>query len=135
MNCKSCNILYSHKPPNRGLKNRNRLYCCFVDYSKAFDFVNRQNLWYNIIQQGIESRMLIIIRSIYDNVKCCVKYNNLLSDFLVCKNGLFRGEVLSPILFSMYVNDCEMQLLSDNCPYIEIQMLNLVLIMYADDMV
>ena len=128
-------IFTLHYLIHRTLKNRNRLYCCFVDYSKAFDFVNRQNLWYKIIQQGIEGRMLIIIRSIYDNVKSCVKYNNLLSNFFVCKNGLFQGEVLSPILFSMYVNDCEMQLLSDNCPYIEVQMLNLFLIMYADDMV
>ena len=74
-------IFTLHYLIHRTLKNRNRLYCCFVDYSKAFDFVNRQNLWYKIIQQGIEGRMLIIIRSIYDNVKSCVKYNNLLSDF------------------------------------------------------
>ena len=75
--------------------------------------------------------MFIII---YYNVKCFVKYNNLFSDLIICKNGLFQVEVLSSILFSMYVNDCEMQL-SDNCPYIEVQMLNLFLIMYADDMV
>ena len=61
------------------------------------------------------------------------KYNNVISDFFICKNSLFQ--VLSPILFSMYVNDCEMQLISDNCPYINIQMLNIFLIMYADDMV
>ena len=79
--------------------------------------------------------MLAIIRSLYQNVKCCVKYNNVISDFFICKSGLFQGEVLSPILFSMYVNDCEMQLISDNCPYINIQMLNIFLIMYADDMV
>ena len=79
--------------------------------------------------------MLAIIRSLYQNVKCCVKYNNVISDFFICKNCLFQGEVLSPMLFSMYVNDCEMQLISDNCPYINIQMLNIFLIMYADDMV
>ena len=50
-----------------------------------------------------------------------VKYNNVLSDYYycVCKNGLLQGEVLSPILFCMYVNDCEMLLLSDNCPFVE----------------
>ena len=75
--------------------------------------------------QGIEGRMFIIIRSIHDNVTCCVKHNNLFSDLFICKNSLFQGEVLSPILFSMYLNDRPMQLLSDNCPNIEIQMLNL----------
>ena len=120
---------------NRVCNARKRLYCCFVDYKKAFDFVNRQNLWYKLIKQGVSGKMLAIIRSLYQNVKCCVKYNNVISDFFMCKNGLFQGEVLSPILFSMYVNDCEMQLISDNCPYINIQMLNIFLIMYADDMV
>jgi len=35
----------------------------------------------------------------------------------------------------MYVNDCEMQFLCDNCPYIDVQTLNMFLLMYADDMV
>ena len=79
--------------------------------------------------------MLTIIRSLYNDVKCCVKYNNVLSYCFMCKNGVFQGEVLSPILFSMYVNDCESHFLSDHCPHVAIQMLNLFLIMYADDMV
>ena len=49
--------------------------------------------------------------------------------------GLFQGEVLSPILYSLYVNDCEMHFLQENCPSIEIEMINLFLLMYADDMV
>jgi len=74
--------------------------------------------------------MLNVIRSLYNNVKCCVKYEGLLSSFFDCKNGLFQGEVLSPLLFSSYVNDCEMQFVTDNCPSI-----NRFLLMYADDMV
>ena len=120
---------------NRTLKNKKRLYCCFVDYKKAFHFVNRQKLWYKMIQLGVNGNILAIIRSLYDNVKCCVKYNNEISDFFNCKNGLLQGEVLSPILFSMYVNDCEMHLLADDCPSVVIHTLNLFLVMYADDMV
>ena len=120
---------------NRTLKNKKRLYCCFVDYKKAFDFVNRQNLWYKLIREGIDGKMLSIIRSLYQKVKCGVKYNGKLTNLFECKNGLFQGEILSPILFSFYVNDCEMQFLMDNCSSVEIQMLNMFLIMYADDMV
>ena len=118
----------------RILKNKKRFYCCFVDYKKTFVFVNRQNLWFKLIQ-GVDGKMLTIIRSLYNDVKCCVKYNNVLSDCFMCKNGVFQGEVLSSILFSMYVNDCESHFLSDHCPHVAIQMLNLFLIMYADDMV
>ena len=66
----------------RRLKNKKRFYCCFVDYKKAFDFVNRQTLWFKLIQQGVDGKMLTIIRSLYNEVKCCVKYNDVLSDFL-----------------------------------------------------
>ena len=66
----------------RRLKNKKRFYCCFVDYKKAFEFVNRQTLWFKLIQQGVDGKMLTIIRSLYNEVKCCVKYNDVLSDFL-----------------------------------------------------
>ena len=97
--------------------------------------MNRQNLWYKLIKTGIEGKMLAIIQSLYQNVKCCVKYNGFVSDYFECLNGLFQGEVLSPLLFFMFVNDCEVQCLTDKCPNIDIQMLNLFLLMYADDMV
>ena len=42
---------------------------------------------------------------------------------------------MSPILYSLYVNDFEMHLLSDNCPSVEIQLINIFLLMYADDRV
>ena len=49
--------------------------------------------------------------------------------------GLMQGETLSPLLFSLYVNDFEESFISDNCPSIDLQMLNLFVLMYADVMV
>ena len=46
-----------------------------------------------------------------------------------------QGEVISPILFALYVNDCEMDFINHNCDPIELKELSLFLIMYADDMV
>ena len=45
-----------------------KFYCCFIDYKKAFDFINRSNLWFKLIQQGIEGKVLRIIRSLYEKV-------------------------------------------------------------------
>jgi hypothetical protein len=45
-----------------------------------------------------------------------------------------QGEVISPILFALYVNDCEMDFINHNCDPIELKELSLFLIMYADDM-
>ncbi|KAK3086335.1 hypothetical protein FSP39_017010 [Pinctada imbricata] len=42
---------------NRTLKKKGRLYCCFVDYKKAFDYVNRSSLWDKLIKLGIRERI------------------------------------------------------------------------------
>ena len=34
------------------------LYCAFLDYSKAFDNVVRDNLWYKLLKVGIRGKMI-----------------------------------------------------------------------------
>ena len=46
-----------------------------------------------------------------------------------------QGEVLSPILFSLYVNDFEVEFIKNGCTPTELQNLHLFILMYADDMV
>ena len=121
---------------NRNLsKKGGRLYCCFIDYKKAFDLIDRSKLWCKLIKQVIQGKMLKIIKSLYENVKSCVKYNRCLSQYFRNSVGLFQGEVLSPILYSLYVNDCEMHFIRSNCPSVELNMINIFLLMYADDTV
>jgi hypothetical protein len=46
-----------------------------------------------------------------------------------------QGEAIYPILFAIYVNDCEMEFLNNCCQPVELKELSLFLLMYADDMV
>jgi hypothetical protein len=43
----------------------------------------------------------------YSNIKNCLKYDGAFSDYFCNDTGLMQGETLSPILFSLYVNDFE----------------------------
>ena len=43
-----------------------------------------------------------------------------------------QGETLSPLLFSLYINNLEINFVKDNCPSLEIQEVSLFLLMYAD---
>ena len=61
------------------LNQDKKLYCAFVDFKKAFDFVNRDIIWYKLIKLGVRGKMLNVIRSMYNSVKSKVKYNNDLS--------------------------------------------------------
>ena len=46
-----------------------------------------------------------------------------------------QGESLSPFLYAMYGNDIEIELNKQGCQSYELNMLNLYLLMYADDTV
>ena len=71
----------------------------------------------------------------YENIKYRVKYENRLSDDFTCLLGVRQGECLSPFLFSMYVNDLEEKLAGDGFKGVEVGMLKLLLLLYADDIV
>ena len=82
-----------------------RLYCAFIDYEKAFDRVDRYLLWYKLMQEDVSPRMIKILKSMYNSVKACIKYNNKFSDFMRSDAGLKQGDPLSPILFMFFIND------------------------------
>ena len=53
-----------------------KLYCAFVDFSKAFNYVLRDNLWFKLIELGVRGKILNVIMSMYNNVKSKVEFNN-----------------------------------------------------------
>ena len=73
-----------------------KLYCCFIDFSKAFDYVERNTLLATLIKRGIRGKMLTVLKSIYSHVKSSVRFNNNLSNEFSCFLGVRQGELLSP---------------------------------------
>ena len=87
------------------LSKRKRLYCCFVDYKKAFDTVNRSKLWTKLSSSGISGRILDVIKNMYLKAKSCVAINGGQSECFPCHIGVRQGENLSPLMFSIYLAD------------------------------
>ena len=96
------NAIITHK-----LGKGEQLFCAFVDFTKAFDYVVRDIMWYKLIKIGVRGKLLTVIQSMYENIKSRVKLNNELSEAFECSLGVRQGECLSPFLFAMYVNDLE----------------------------
>ena len=63
-----------------------------------------------MIKSGIDGKLFDLVRSIYDNIKLEVKCLWSLSDLCSCDVGLLQGEIISPFLFALFIDDIEMNL-------------------------
>ena len=126
------------------LKTRKqKLFCCFVDFSAAFDSVWRAGLWHKLLKSKINGKVLTVIRNMYNEIKSCVSLLGSDSSFFSSFSGVRQGENLSPVLFSMYLNDLEDYLMHDRSSGLEFEThddemfvyLRLIVLLYADDMV
>ena len=104
-------------------------------FKKAFDYVVRDVLWYKLIKAGVRGKILNVIQAMYNNIKSRVKFDNELSNDFVSYIGVRQGECLSPFLFSMYLNDLEKEFIEKGVDGLDIGMLKLYLLLYADDIV
>ena len=129
------NIFVLHGLISHIINCGNKLFCGFIDFSKAFDYVERNSLWYKLIKLGVRGRMLSIIKSIYANIKSRVRFNNSLSEEFSCMLGVRQGESLSPFLFCMFLNDLEEFLSTNHFKGIDVLMTKLFILLYADDIV
>ena len=120
------------------------MYSAFIDLKRAFDSVYRNGLWYKMIKNGLDGKLFDLIKSIYSEVKLCVKNINTFSDFFNFDVGLLQGEVLSPFLFSCKcisisfmnnINDIEMHLQQTLNASLSLEQLSIYLLLFADDAV
>ena len=82
---------------------------------------------------GLNGKLLRVIRNMYQAVKSCVKLCGNYSDRLSI--GLRQGEIISPIMFSLFVEDLEMYLQNGLDSGICLNDICLILLLFADDMV
>ena len=111
-----------------------RLYCAFVDLKRAFDTVNRNALWYKLYRLGLNGKILRVVKDMYTKVKSCVRKGNSYSDFFDNYIGLMQGEIISPIMFALFLEDLELSLHDTNSTGVEFEDLMLVILYFADDM-
>ena len=116
-------------------KRGGRFYVAFVDFSAAFDSVPHSHLWYRLIQDGIHGRIINVIRSLYSNLKSCLKVPYGLTEYFACVVGTRQGCMISPFLFILYLNELVRLLRDYQCPSIRIDndFPDFSMLMYADD--
>jgi hypothetical protein len=75
---------------------------CFIDYSEAFNCVDRSRLWNTLGSVGVPEHLIVLIKSLYMNQEAAVRteYGNTV--WFEVRKGVRQGCILSPYLFNMY---------------------------------
>ena len=127
-------ILQSLASKILSMKKR-KLFVAFVDFHKAFDSVNRSKLYSKLRTYKIGGKLLQAIKAIYESVKLSVKCNSKITESFSSSVGLRQGCNLSPILFSLYINDLQNVISRADTHGIQLcpSLVEILLLMFADD--
>ena len=82
-----------------------QVYGCFLDASKALDRVNHAVLFSKLMERDFPLALNRFLVSWYRSQRMQVRWNNSLSTSFSVTNGVRQGGVLSPILFTIYLDD------------------------------
>ena len=52
---------------------KRKLYCSFVDLKKCFDYVYRKGIWFKLIEQGVSSKIVKTLQSMYSALELTVR--------------------------------------------------------------
>ena len=85
--------------------NGSDVFACTLDMQKAFDRVNLIKLFNRPALRQLPVHIVRILFLLYSQLSLCVLWNGCISDSFMSLNGLKQGGILSPFLFSVYMND------------------------------
>ena len=77
------------------------IYFCFIDYAKAFDCVDHNQLWKILKEMEIPDHLTCLFRNLYAGQEATVRTGRGTDWFRIGK-GVRQGCILSPCLFNLY---------------------------------
>ena len=86
------------------LREGKKTYAFFLDVQKAYDTVWLNGLWVKLWGLGVRGRMGVIKR-MYEASRSAVLLNGENSASFSVEQGVAQGCSLSPVLFSVFIND------------------------------
>lgn len=86
-------------------KKRSKVYAFFIDFCCAFDSPDRNAIFYKLTEIGFSTKIIKILEALYKNTEAAIWTKDGFTQSFETKSGLKQGCLLSPILFSLFIND------------------------------
>ena len=91
----------------------------------------------------VDGKFLRVLQNMYSNIKSCVTVAGEDSPFFFSNRGVRQGDNISPVLFSLFLNDLENHLIADHAEGVRIEctsetlyyFIKIFVLLYADDTV
>ena len=80
------------------------IYFCFIDYAKAFDYVDDNKLWKILKEMGIPDHLTCLLRSLYAGQEAAVRTGHGTTDWFQIGKGVCQDCISSPCLFNFYAD-------------------------------
>ena len=110
------------------------IYFCFIDYAKAFDCVDHNQLWKILKEMGIPDHLIWLLRKLYADQVATVRTRHGTMDWIKIGKGVHQGCILSPCLFNLQTDHIMQNARMDEAQSgIKIARRNISNFRYADD--
>ena len=112
-----------------------KAYVAFLDARKAFDTVWHEGLFVKLHRAGIPHSLWFLLVSWYRQCTSSVVWGNSCSHSFSLNQGVHQGAVLSPLLYSLFVDDLLLELTASGYGAFVDGLYCAGALMYADDLV
>ena len=86
----------------KGREFQKNIYFCFIDYAKAFDYVDHKKMWKILKEMGIPDHLTCLLRNLYACQEATVRTGHETTDWFQIGIGVHQGCILSPCLFNLF---------------------------------
>ena len=77
------------------------IFFCFIDYAKAFDYVDHKKVWKILQEMRIPDHLTCLPRNLYGGQETTVTTGHG-TDWFQIRKGVRQGCILPPCLFNLY---------------------------------
>ena len=83
------------------LEKDRELYCCYIDFEKAFDSVWQEGIWRALRFFDFPQKIINLLQALYSKSNSAVRVNGDLTEWFQTTVGVRQGCVISPQLFKI----------------------------------